>query len=50
MPPSFVLISKLTGGKGITFGQIASQEGFRIEMDAFYKGQAFLETEDVDEW
>lgn len=50
MPPSFVLLSKLAGGKGMAIGQIASQEGFRIEMDAFYKGQPFLEIEDVDEW
>lgn len=50
MPPSFVTISYLAGGKGVTIGQIATKEGFQIEMDAFYKGQPFLETEDVDEW
>ena len=50
MPPSFVTISYLAGGKGVTIGQIATKEGLQIEMDAFYKGQPFLEIEDVDEW
>lgn len=50
MPPSFVTVSYLAGGKGVTIGQIATKEGFQIEMDAFYKGQPFLEIEDVDEW
>lgn len=50
MPPSFVTVSYLAGGKGVTIGQIATKEGLQIEMDAFYKGQPFLEIEDVDEW
>lgn len=38
VPPCFVLESKLAGGKGICFGQVATQEGFHIEMPAYYKG------------
>lgn len=38
VPPCFVLVSKLAGGKGICFGQVATQEGFHIEMDAYYRG------------
>ena len=34
MPPSFVLESKLAGGKGISFGQIATEEGFNVHMNA----------------
>lgn len=50
MPPSFVTISYLHGGKGITIGQIATKEGLRIEMDAYYKGSPLYETETVEEW
>lgn len=39
MPPSFVLVSRYNGGKGITFGQIATQEGFHSYLNsAFHKG------------
>ena len=33
MPPSFVTISKLAGGKGVTFGQVASEEGLVSHMN-----------------
>ena len=33
MPPSFVTISKLAGGKGVTFGQVASEEGLISHMN-----------------
>lgn len=36
MSPSFVTVSKLAGGKGITFGQIATEEGFHSYMDAYF--------------
>lgn len=39
MPPSFVLMSYYKGGKGITFGQIATAEGFHSHMNStFHKG------------
>lgn len=34
MPPSFVLMSKRAGGKGISFGQVATEDGFNVYMDA----------------
>lgn len=38
MPPSYVLVSKRAGGKGISFGQIATKDGFNVYMDAeFYE-------------
>ena len=39
MTPSFTTVSKLAGGKGITFGQVATQEGFHSYMDAFFHGK-----------
>jgi hypothetical protein len=33
LPPSFVTISKLAGGKGVTFGQVATEEGLISHMD-----------------
>lgn len=41
MPPSFVLVSKKAGGKGITFGQIATQDGFHCHMDATFHDEIF---------
>lgn len=38
MTPSFTTVSKLAGGKGVTFGQIATEEGFHSYMDAFFHG------------
>lgn len=32
MPPSYCLISRLNGGKGISFGQVATEEGFHVHM------------------
>lgn len=38
LPPSFVTRSYLAGGKGISFGQIATKEGFHSYMDSeFHK-------------
>ena len=38
MPPSFVLYSLRAGGKGITFGQIATADGFQCYLDSqFHK-------------
>jgi hypothetical protein len=34
LPPSYVLMSKRAGGKGITFGQIAEKDGFNVHMPA----------------
>lgn len=36
MPPSFTLVSKRAGGKGITFGQIATQDGFHSYLDSVF--------------
>lgn len=36
MSPSFTTISKLAGGKGVTFGQVATEEGFHSYMEAFF--------------
>lgn len=33
LAPSFVTISKLAGGKGVTFGQVATEEGLHSYMD-----------------
>ncbi len=39
LPTSETLVSKLNGGKGITFGRIATEEGFHVYMDAnFHDG------------
>ena len=37
MTPSYCTISKLAGGKGVTFGQVAIEEGFNCYMDADFK-------------
>lgn len=56
MPPSFVLISKLAGGKGLTIGQIATEEGFHVYMASDFHdgisidGVPILEYEVVDTW
>ena len=36
MPPSFVLVSYYKGGKGISFGQIATQDGFNVYLDTYF--------------
>lgn len=39
MPPSFVLISLMAGGKGLSIGQIATEEGFHVYLSAnFHNG------------
>lgn len=38
LSPSFVTVSKLAGGKGVTFGQVATEEGLHSYMDTnFHK-------------
>ena len=38
LAPSFVTISKLAGGRGVTFGQVATEEGLHSYMDTnFHK-------------
>lgn len=39
MSPSFVLISYYKGGKGITFGQIATEDGFHCYLDAKFHNE-----------
>lgn len=50
MPPSFTTISYFHGGKGITIGRVAIEEGFNIYMETKYKDMPLLEYETVDEW
>ncbi len=45
--PSYVLISKRAGGKGITFGQVATEDGFHSYLEsAFHNG---LESNEIYE-
>lgn len=37
--PSAVTISKLAGGKGVSFGQTATEEGLHSYMDAYFHGK-----------
>ena len=38
LAPSFVTISKLAGGRGVTFGQVVTEEGLHSYMDTnFHK-------------
>ena len=50
MPPSFTTISYFHGGKGVTIGRVAIEEGFNIYMETKYKDMPLLEYETVDEW
>ena len=43
LPTSFVLISKRTGGKGITFGAIAEQDNFHNYLDSYFHKDLFLD-------
>lgn len=43
MPPSFVLVSKLIGGKGISLGQIATEEGFHSHLDSFFHKKLYVD-------
>ncbi len=36
LSPSFVTVSKLAGGKGVTFGQVATEEGLHSYMDTIF--------------
>lgn len=40
MTPSYCTISKLAGGKGVTFGQVAIEEGFHNYMDSHFHNKA----------
>lgn len=44
MPPSYVLESKLAGGKGISFGQIATEEGFHVHMNSKFHNNLTIPT------
>lgn len=37
MTPAYTTVSKLAGGKGVTFGQVATEEGFNCYMNADFK-------------
>ena len=43
LPTSFVLVSKKAGGKGITFGAIAEQDGFHNHLDSYFYGNLILD-------
>lgn len=46
--PSFVTISKLAGGKGVTFGQIATEEGLHSYMDTNFHKNSKVKNISVD--
>lgn len=43
LPTSFVLVSKRTGGKGITFGAIAEQDDLHSHLDSYFHKDLFLD-------
>lgn len=56
MPPAFTTMSYLVGGKGVSIGQIASEEGFHVHMKTELHDELklssgiVLDFEVVDEW
>lgn len=40
LPPAYTLISRRNGGKGITFGQIATEDGFNVCMAAKFQDKS----------
>lgn len=38
VPPSYTLMSKKAGGKGISFGRVAEKDGFNVYMDTEFNG------------
>lgn len=48
LPPSFVTMSKLAGGKGVTFGQVATEEGLISHMNTKLYKDVWLKNESID--
>lgn len=48
LPPSFVTESKLAGGKGVTFGQVATEEGLHSYMDTNFHKNSRVKNISVD--
>lgn len=48
LPPSFVTISKLAGGKGVTFGQVANEEGLISYMNTKFHKDNWFKNESID--
>lgn len=44
MTPAYTTMSKLAGGKGVTFGQVATEEGLHSYMDAEFHGKVEMPT------
>lgn len=45
--PSYTLMSKRAGGKGITFGRVAEKDGFNVYMDSEFYGELKLNGEQL---
>lgn len=48
LAPSFVTISKLAGGRGVTFGQVATEEGLHSYMDTNFHKNSKVKNISVD--
>ena len=48
LPPSFVTISKLAGGKGVTFGQVATEEGLHSYMNTNFHKNSRVKNISID--
>lgn len=48
LAPSFVTISKLAGGKGVTFGQVATEEGLHSYMDTNFHKNSKVKNISID--
>lgn len=45
VPPSYCLVSKLNGGKGISFGEVATEELFNVAMISRFKKKLIVDDE-----
>ena len=48
LPPSFVTISKLAGGRGVTFGQVATEEGLHSYMNTNFHKNSRVKNISID--
>lgn len=48
LPPSFVTISKLAGGRGVTFGQVATEEGLHSYMNTNFHKNSKVKNISID--
>lgn len=50
MSPSFTTVSKLAGGKGVSIGQVATEEGFHSHMDTYFHNKVYKKNETTGEF